>query len=74
MQLRTDRDEKLPRYHDVPSVVRCLALGGTSGEGRQEELLSKLQLLYEYSPKVPVLVGPSTQAVEHDPRVRELNS
>lgn len=46
-QLRTEREENYFRYHNLLSSVCPLALANVSGEDSSEELVSKLQLLYE---------------------------
>lgn len=60
-QLRTECDVKSSHYHDVLSSVRRLVDVSTSSEDTLEELVSKLQLLYEDSQNVPISGGPSSQ-------------
>lgn len=73
-QLCTERDEKLSRFQDASSPVRWLVLDCTLGEGRLEELVSELQLLYKNSREVPVSAGSSFPAAEYSPRVHEWRS
>lgn len=51
------RDEKSSCYHSVLSSFRRLVHASSISESNLQELLSKLQLLYEDSQKVPVSAG-----------------
>lgn len=73
-QLRIERDEMSSRYHDVLSSVCRLTLASTAAEDSLEELVSKLQLLYEDSQIVLVSAGPLSQVVKNSPLVRGLES
>lgn len=73
-QLPTERDEKSTRYHDgLLSVCRPVSAIASVADS-SEELMSKVQLLYEDSGKVPVSAGLSSQFAENSPRARELES
>lgn len=62
-RLRTECDEKSSRYRNVLSTVRRLVFDTTSSEGRLEELVSRLRLLYGEGRKVSVPAGPLLQVV-----------
>lgn len=73
-QVRTERDEKSFRHHDVLSPVLWPFFIYTSSEDSSEEFVSKLQFLNEDSRKVSFSVGPSFPVAEVSPLARELVS
>lgn len=71
-QLRAVRDEKSSCYHKILSTVWRLVTDRMSGEGRLEQFVPRLQMLYRDSQEGFVSAGPPSQVVEDDPRVCEL--